>query len=422
MTAYQIGGGRRLEGAVPVSGAKNAALPVIVASALAAEGESVIENVPLHTDARDLVTILKALGAQAEFSGKVLRVRAERLGAHVAPYAAAARLRASTYITGLLLARVGQAEVALPGGDAIGARPVDFHLRGLAALGAHVTVARGAILAKTQGLRGARFFVDRQSVGTTCNMMIAASLAEGVTVLENPAQEPEVIDLATFLTAMGGRVHGAGTNLIRIEGVSRLHGARHELIPDRIEAGTFLLAAAATQGVVTVHAVIPEHLRPLTAKLALAGARIRTTADSVTIEAPRRLSPIEARTEPYPGFPTDLQPLLVAALSRADGVSVVEETVFENRFGYTNELVRLGALLRIVGQDTAVVTGVDHLSGAPVTAPDIRAGAALVIAGLMAEGTTHVLDVQHIARGYEQFEDKLRHLGAEIRLVRDDRT
>ena len=420
MSTYLIDGGRRLRGEVPVNGAKNAALPVVVAAALAAEGQSTIENVPRHTDVLDLLAILRALGVAADFTGpKTLTVDATGLARHAAPYALAARLRASTYIAGLLLARLGEAEVALPGGDDIGARPVDFHLRGFQALGAEIAVVRGAIRGRTAGLQGARFFIDRQSVGTTCNLMLAASLAQGTTVLENAAREPEVVDLATFITAMGGKVHGAGTGVIRIDGVPRLHGARHEIIPDRIEAGTFLLAAAATSGRVTVHAVIPEHLRVLTAKLRLAGARIRTTADSVTLDAPRRLTALDARTEPYPGFPTDLQPQLVAALCRAEGVSVVEETVFENRFGYTNDLVRLGAQIRIVGQNTAIVTGAGELSGAPVTAADIRAGAALVIAGLAACGTTEVLGVRHIARGYEHLEDKLRHLGAAIRLVQD---
>ena len=417
MLAYHIDGGMRLRGDVPASGAKNAALPIIVAAALAREGESVIENVPSHTDIADLIAILQALGVEARFTGpRVLSVSAAGLERHVAPYALASRLRASTYIAGLLLARLGRVEVALPGGDAIGARPIDFHLRGLEALGARVLVDRGAVVGQTDGLKGARFFIDRQSVGTTCNLMIAASLAQGTTSLENAAREPEVVDLATFLNAMGARVHGAGTGFIRIEGVGKLHGAHHEIIPDRIEAGTFLLAAAATSGRVTVHAVIPEHLRVRAAKLHLAGAHIRMTADSVTLDA-HRLFAIDARTEPYPGFPTDLQPQLVAALCRADGVSVVEETVFENRFGYTNDLVRLGGQVRIVGQNTAIVTGVEDLSGAPVTASDIRAGAALVIAGLSAHGTTEISGVQHIVRGYERLHEKLAHLGAAIRIV-----
>lgn len=315
----------------------------------------------------------------------------------------------------MLLARLGKVEVALPGGDAIGARPVDFHLKGLSAMGARVSVVHGAIVGETEGLQGARSFIDRQSVGTTCNLMIAATLATGTTVLENAAREPEVVDLASFLAAMGGKVHGAGTGEIRIEGVAKLHGAHHELIPDRIEAGTFLLAAAGTGGRVTVHAVIPEHLRVLTSKLRLAGGHVHMTTDSVTLDASHRLSAVDTRTEPYPGFPTDLQPQLVTVLSRAAGVSVIEETVFENRFGYINDLVRLGASIRLVGQNTAIVSGVDHLSGAPVTAADIRAGAALVIAGLMADGETEVQGVHHIHRGYDGLEAKLTHLGAQIR-------
>jgi len=416
---YSIDGGVRLHGDVPISGAKNAALPAVVAAALASDGESVIENVPQHTDVLDLLAILEELGVQAAFTGpKTLSIAASELRNHRAPYAPASRLRASTYIAGLLLARLGRAEVALPGGDDIGARPVDFHLRGLRALGADVGVVHGAIEGEArQGLQGAQFFVDRQSVGTTCNLMIAASLAQGTTVLQNAAREPEVVDLANLLNAMGGRVLGAGTGSIRIEGVAALHGARHEIIPDRIEAGTFLLAAAATGGRVTVHAVIPEHLQALLEKLRMCGIRVRRTADAVTVDAPARLRALDARTEPYPGFPTDLQPQIVAVLARADGVSVIEETVFENRLGYTNDLVRLGAEIRIIGQNTAIVTGVETLSGAPVEAVDIRAGAALIIAGLAADGRTEVAGVRHIARGYEDLEGKLRHLGAHISLV-----
>ena len=418
MSLYQIEGGNRLIGTVPVNGSKNSALPIITAAALAAEGESVLENIPSYTDILDLIEILRELGAEAEFiAPKTLRVDGTRLGNHVAPYERAARLRGSTYIVGLLLARMGKAEVAVPGGCDIGARPVDFHLRGFEALGARAWVEHGAIIAETpQGLQGTRFYVERRSHGTTCNLMIAASLAFGTTVLENAAQEPEIVDLANFLNAMGARVRGAGTDTVRIEGVERLKGAHHEVIPDRIEAGTFLLAAAATAGRVTVGPVIPEHLRTMVVKLQGMGAKVDTDFDSITIDAPERLKAVDIQTLPHPGFPTDLQPQAVAALCLADGVSVVEETIFDNRFAYANDLVRLGAQIKIE-RNTALVRGVGVLTGAPVTANDIRGGAALVIAGLAAQGRTEVAGVRHIERGFEHLEEKLGALGAEIRRV-----
>ncbi len=418
LSLYQIEGGNRLIGTVPVNGAKNSALPIICAAALAAEGECILENIPSYTDILDLIEILNALGAKAEFIGpSTLRVDGTKLSNHVAPYERAARLRGSTYIVGLLLARLGRAEVAVPGGCDIGARPVDFHLRGFEALGARAWVEHGAMIAETpQGLQGNRFYVERRSHGTTCNLMIAASLGLGTTVLDNAAQEPEIVDLANLINAMGGRVRGAGTDTIRIEGVEKLRGIRHEVIPDRIEAGTFLLAAAATGGRVTVGPVIPEHMRTLVAKLQAMGAKVDADFDSITIDAPERLTAIDIQTLPHPGFPTDLQPQIVAALCLADGVSVVEETIFDNRFAYANELMRLGAKIKIE-HNTALVRGTNLLTGAPVSANDIRGGAALVIAGLASQGRTEVAGVRHVERGYEHLVEKLGALGAEIRVV-----
>ncbi len=420
MSLYQIEGGNRLIGTVPVNGAKNSALPIICAAALASEGESVLENIPSYTDILDLIEILKELGAEAEFiAPKTLRLDGSKIANHIAPYERAARLRGSTYIVGLLLARLGRAEVAVPGGCDIGARPVDFHLRGFEALGARAWVEHGAIIAETpQGLQGTRFYIERRSHGTTCNLMIASSLAFGTTILDNAAQEPEIVDLANLINSMGGRIRGAGTDTIRIEGVEKLHGVHHEVIPDRIEAGTFMLAAAATGGRVTVGPVIPEHLRTVIAKLQAMGAKVDTDFDSVTVDAPERLRAVDIQTLPHPGFPTDLQPQMLAVLCLADGVSVVEETIFDNRFGYANELVRLGAQIK-VEHNTALVRGVNVLTGAPVTANDIRGGAALVIAGLAAQGRTEVAGVRHIERGFEHLEEKLSSLGAEIRIVED---
>jgi len=417
---YEIQGGNRLIGSVAVNGAKNSTLPIITAAALAAEGTSVLQNIPSYTDILDLIEILRELGARVEFTGpKTLEVDASGLSRHVAPYERAARLRGSTYIVGLLLARLGRAEVAVPGGCDIGSRPVDFHLRGFQALGARAWVEHGAILAEAPGgLSGSSFYVDRKSFGTTCNLMIAASISFGTTILEDAAQEPEIVDLANFLNAMGARVRGAGTDVIRIEGRPGLHGATHEVIPDRIEAGTFLLAGAATGGRVTVGSVIPEHLRTLLVKLGEAGAKVDVDEDSITVDAPERLRAIDVATQPHPGFPTDLQPQMVAALCQADGVSVVEETIFENRFAYANELVRLGAQIKIE-RTTAIVRGTSVLTGAPVVARDIRGGAALIIAGLCAQGRTEVGGVRYVARGYDRLTEKLRALGAEVREVED---
>lgn len=412
-----IRGGRALSGTVEIAGAKNSALPLITAAALAAEGESILENVPDNSDIRHLCQILRDLGCQVEFEDEhVLRIAACDLANHVAPYHLARKLRGSTYVMGLLLARLGRGEVACPGGCEIGARPVDFHLKGFKALGADVVVERGAMVAENVKLQGSRFYVDRSSVGTTVNMMIAASLAPGTTVLENAACEPEIVDLANFMNAMGARIRGAGTNTIRIEGVDKLRGARHEVIPDRIEAGTYLLAGAATGGEVIVANCIPEHLRTVIAKLQEAGQEVDEGPDLIRVRGRRPIVAADVETQVHPGFPTDLQSPWVAMMSLCDGISVVNETIFENRFNFVNELQRLGANIK-VDRNTAIVRGVDRLTGAPVEAKDIRGGAALVIASLAAEGMTEISGVQFLDRGYPRLVEKLGDLGAEVARV-----
>lgn len=411
---FIIQGGRKLSGKVSASGAKNSALPIIAAAALAAEGESILENVPTYTDIHDLNDILRALGADVEWVDEnTLRISAAGLSNHVAPYHLARKLRGSTYVMGVLLARLRRGEVACPGGCDIGARPVDFHLKGFKALGAEVTVEHGSMVARDVELQGNRFYVDRASFGTTINMMLTAVLTPGTTLLENAACEPEIVDLASYLNSMGARVRGAGTNQIRIDGVSRLHGARHEIIPDRLETGTFLVAGAITGGDVMVEGCIPEHLRTVTAKLKEAGAEVEEGPDFLRCLMPGRIQPADVETQVYPGFPTDLQSPWVALMTLCDGVAVVNETIFENRFGFTNELIRLGANIK-VDHNTAVIRGVERLTGAPVEARDIRGGVALVLAGLAAEGQTEVSGIRYVDRGYYRLEDKLASLGAEV--------
>lgn len=413
-----IEGGRSLAGDVAVIGSKNSALPIIVAAALAQEGVTILENVPRYTDIMDLCQILRDLGVKVEWlADDRLSIDAESIQSHQARYDLAKKLRGSTYLVGLLLARLGAADVAFPGGCQIGSRPVNFHIQGFQALGANMWLEHGSIQGTVSGrLKGARVYVERASFGTTLNLMIAGSLADGTTMLENAAMEPEIVDVANFLNAMGAHVRGAGTNLIRVEGVNTLHGTRHEIIPDRLEAGTYLLAGAITGGVVTVANVIPEHLNTVLLKLSQAGAQVEQDMDWVRLVSPGRLKAVDIETLPHPGFPTDLHPPMVAALSRADGVAVVQETVFENRFGYAHDLVRLGADIK-VDRETAIIRGVERLTGAPVQAQDIRGGAALVLAALGAEGETLVDGVEYIDRGYHRLEEKLQALGATIRRV-----
>lgn len=414
---FIIRGGRPLCGSVTIGGAKNSALPIVTAAALASEGESILDNVPNNSDIQHLCMILRELGCELEWVEETsLRVRAVDLANHVAPYNIARKLRGSTYVMGLLLARLGKGEVACPGGCEIGARPVDFHLKGFKALGADVVVEHGAMVCGGAKLQGGRFYVDRASVGTTVNMMITASLTPGTTILENAACEPEIVDLANYVNGMGGRVRGAGTNVVRIEGVDKMRGCCHEVIPDRIEAGTYLMMAASSGGDVKIDNIIPEHLSTLLSKLREAGQEVVEEMDAVRIKAGRPVRSADVETQVHPGFPTDLQSPWVALMGISDGIAVVQETIFENRFGFVNELIRLGANIK-VDRNTAIVRGVERYTGAPVEAKDIRGGAALITAGLAAEGVTEVGGLQYIDRGYHRMEDKLTALGADIRRV-----
>ncbi|HHY09648.1 MAG TPA: UDP-N-acetylglucosamine 1-carboxyvinyltransferase [Firmicutes bacterium] len=413
MARLIIDGGRPLQGEIGISGAKNSALAIIVAAALATEGECILENVPQGSDIGTICLILRELGVEIWFddAGR-LHIKGQTLHKYQASYDLVRRMRASFYSAGLLLARLGRAEVPLPGGCAIGSRPVDFHIKGFRQMGAEVAIEHGFMKAEAQQLTGAQIYVSRASVGTTVNLMIAASLAEGVTVLENAAKEPEVVDLAIFLNGMGAKIRGAGTDSIRIEGVERLRGIEYSIIPDRIEAGTFMLAAAITGGDVVLKNVVAEHLRVPIVKLMEAGVAITRGDNDLHIKAPARLGPIDVETRPYPGFPTDLQQPLVACLSLADGTSVVRETIFD-RFRYVDELRRMGADIKTEGE-TAIIRGVKQLTGAPVEITDLRAGAALAIAALAAEGRTELYGVEILERGYEFFAEKLRKLGARI--------
>ena len=390
---------------------------MIAAAALAAD-RSTIENVPRCRDVFTLLDILRALGMRAEFtrSGR-LEVDARQIDTHIAPHDLCRQMRASYYMAGVLLARLGRAEVPLPGGDDFGTRPVDFHVRGFEALGARVVTEHGYLKAEAREIAPVTFYVPRSSVGTTINMMLAASRTRGVTTLQNAAREPEVVDTAVFLSLLGARVRGAGTNTVTVEGTPDLHGATHAIIPDRIEAGTYLIAAVATHGDILVEGLISEHGTALLTKLADAGATIKSDPLGARVRVERALRPIEIDTAPYPGFATDYHPQCAAMLAAVPGQSAIRETVFENRFQYASELRRMGAELRVEG-DTVIITGVPRLTGASVEAVDIRAGAAVVIAGLTAQGTTEIANIEHLDRGYEGLEDKLRSLGAAIQRVR----
>ena len=405
-----------MRGRLRVAGAKNSSLAVIAAAALAPD-RSVLENVPRCRDVLTILEILRALGVGAEFTGAGrLELDTRDITDHVASYDLCRQMRASFYVAGTLLGRLGRAEVPLPGGCVIGSRPVDFHIRGFEALGARAVTQHGFLKLHAPRLRPGTFFVPRSSVGTTINLMLAAARISGATVLQNVARDPEVVDTAVFLSLMGARVRGAGTSTITIEGTKDLRGARYSIIPDRIEAGTYLIAAAATHGDVLIEDLIPEHVTALLAKLAETGAEVQPEPTGVRVHVERDLRPIEVDTAPYPGFATDLHPQMAAMLAAAAGRSAIRETIFESRFGYAIELRRMGADIRIEG-DTAIVTGVPHLSAAPVEAVDLRAGAAMVIGGLQARGETQITRLENIDRGYEGLEQKLRALGAEVRRV-----
>ena len=419
MDKLRIEGGHRLSGNLRVAGAKNAALPIMAAALLTSE-ELRLDNVARLADTATMGRLLAGLGVAVERDGQSYALRAARLGSVEAPYDLVKTMRAAILVLGPLLAREGSARVSLPGGCAIGARPVDQHLKGLQALGAELTIEQGYIVARRScggRLRGARIVTDMVTVTGTENLMMAATLADGETIIENAAREPEVADLAACLNAMGARVRGAGTDRIVIEGVERLHGATHRIMPDRIETATFLVAAAAAGGDITLEGTAPDTLDAVLDKLREAGARIETAADTIRLRMDQRPRAVSLRTEPYPAFPTDAQAQFLALNCIADGVARITENIFENRFMHVLELQRLGASIDIDGH-TAIVRGIDHLSGATVMATDLRASASLVIAGLVAQGQTTVERIYHLDRGYEEMERRLASLGARIERVR----
>lgn len=421
MDIYKIKGGRKLEGEVDISGAKNAALPIIVASLLA-DGETVIKNVPNLQDIRTMIKVIECLGAETVYDDqkKVLGVKVKGIANNEVPYELVKTMRASVYVMGPLLARTGEADVSLPGGCAIGERPVDIHLSGFEAMGTEVELDHGYIRARTKRLNGATFIMRNVSVGATANLLMGAVLARGKTVLENCAMEPDVVDLGNFLIKMGARISGLGTERITIDGVKKLKPVTYSIIPDRIEAGTFLLAGAITKGNLTVNKVIPDHFAALLDILEEMGFELSTKKSSVTIAPSRKLQGAIVKTSPFPGFPTDLQAPLMSLTTTIPGISAIIETIFENRYTHAAELRRMGADISIEG-NVALVKGVKDLSSAPVMMSDLRAGASLVIAALAAKGTTEIRRIYHSDRGYENLSEKLSAIGADIERVKGGR-
>ena len=403
-------------GEVEIGGAKNAALAILAASVMTDE-TVLIENMP---DVRDTNVLLQAMESIGVIIERIDRHTVKINGAHINGLVIDGdyikRIRAGYYLLGALLGKYKKAEVAFPGGCNIGSRPIDQHIKGFKALGADVDIAHGLIKAEAEHLRGGHIYMDVVTVGATMNVMMAAVMAEGQTIIENAAKEPHVVDLANFLNSMGANIRGAGTDVIRIKGVQKLHSTEYTIIPDQIEAGTFMFAAAVTRGDVTVKNVIPKHLESISAKLIEIGCEVEESDDAVRVVAAKRLNHTQVKTLPYPGFPTDMQPQIAVALGLSSGTSIVTESIFENRFKYVDELTRMGASIK-VESNTAIIDGVDRYTGASITAPDLRAGAALVIAGLAAEGITTIDEIRYIERGYEDFPQKLRTLGAQIEVV-----
>lgn len=420
MEQYAIKGGNPLVGEVEIGGAKNAALPVLAASIMTDE-TVYIENVP---DVRDTNVLLKAMqniGVIVKQTGRhKVCLNASQINDLVVEDENIKKIRASYYLIGALLGKYKRAEVALPGGCDIGCRAIDQHIKGFRALGAEVRIEHGLIKTKADRLVGGHIYMDVVSVGATINVMMAATMAEGQTIIENAAKEPHVVDLANFLNSMGANIKGAGTDVIRIKGVPKLHSSEYAIIPDQIEAGTFMFAAAITKGDVTVKNVIPKHLESISAKLLELGCEIEETDDAMRVVASKPLNNTHVKTLPYPGFPTDMQPQIAVALALAKGTSIVTESIFENRFKYVDELTRMGANIKVEG-NTAIIDGVAKYTGASISAPDLRAGAALVIASLAAEGVSYVDDIHYIERGYEDFHLKLQALGAQIEIVGSER-
>ena len=420
MEQYVIKGGNPLVGEVEIAGVKNAAL-AILSAAIMTDETILIENLP---DVRDINVLLEAIagiGAQVDRINKsTVKINGSTIGDVSVDYEYIKKIRASYYLLGALLGKYKRAEVPLPGGCNIGSRPIDQHLKGFRALGAKVDILHGAIVAEASNLHGSHIFLDVVSVGATINIMMAASLAPGRTIIENAAREPHVVDVANFLNSMGANIKGAGTDVIRIKGVEKLHRTEYSIIPDQIEAGTFMFAAAVTKGDVIVKNVIPKHLESISAKLLEIGCEIEESDDAVRVVASKPLTHTHVKTLPYPGFPTDMQPQITVTLGLSKGTSIVTESIFENRFKYVDELTRMGANIKVEG-NTAIIDGVPGYTGASISAPDLRAGAALVIAALAAEGITTIDDIKYIERGYEDFHLKLASLGAQIDKISTER-
>ena len=420
MEKLVIQGGHPLRGTVRVSSAKNAVLPIIVATMLPATPATIVDA-PNLDDVITICSVLESLGMKVTYEDHRITFDSSGLDKTEASYELMSKMRASFLIMGPLLARMGHARIALPGGCMIGSRPIDLHLKAFEAMGAEIHVGNGFVEGRAPGgLKGNTIYLDFPSVGATENIVMAAATAQGRTVIENAAEEPEIVDLVTFLNSMGANIKGAGTDVIRIRGVQKLHKTEYAIIPDQIEAGTFMFAAAATQGDVTVKNVIPKHLESISAKLMEIGCEVEESDDAVRVVASRPLTHTHVKTLPYPGFPTDMQPQITVALGLSQGTSIVTESIFENRFKYVDELTRMGASIKVEG-NTAIIDGVARYTGASITAPDLRAGAALVIAALAAEGVSTVDDIRYIERGYENFPEKLRGLGAQIEKVDNER-
>ena len=424
MEQYIIKGGNPLVGEVVIGGAKNAALGIL-AAAIMTDGECLIDNMPNVRDTNVLLQAMEGIGARIErkgdnevvISGKDI----DSAGDLIVDNEYIRKIRASYYLIGALLGKYKKAQVVLPGGCDIGSRPIDQHIKGFRALGAEVKIEHGMIIAQAEQLVGSRIYLDVVSVGATINIMMAAALAQGNTVIENAAKEPHIVDVANFLNSMGADIRGAGTDVIRIKGVEKFHDTEYSVIPDQIEAGTFMMAAAATRGDVLIKNVIPKHLETISAKLSEIGAQIEESDDAVRVVATQRLCNTQIKTLPYPGFPTDMQPQMAITLGLSTGTSTITESIFENRFRYVEELRRMGANIKMVEGNTAIIHGVEKYTGATVAAPDLRAGAALVIAGLAAEGYTTVTQIGYIKRGHERFDEKLRALGGLIEEVNSEK-
>ena len=420
MEQYAIKGGNPLVGDVEIGGAKNAALPILAATIMTNE-TVYIDNMPDVWDTNVLLSAMQNIGVMVKRTDRhKVTVNAGNVNSMIVEEESLKKIRASYYLLGAILGKYKHAEVVLPGGCDIGFRAIDQHIKGFRALGATVTIEHGLIKAKAERLKGGHVYMDCVSVGATINVMMAATMAEGLTIIENSAKEPHVVDVANFLTSMGANIKGAGTDVIRIRGVQKLHGTEYTIIPDQIEAGTFMFAAAVTKGDVTVKNVIPKHLESITAKLLEIGCEVEELDDCIRVVSSKPLLHTHVKTLPYPGFPTDMQPQITVALALSKGTSIVTETIFENRFKYVDELTRMGANIKVEGT-TAIIDGVERYTGASISAPDLRAGSALVVAALAAEGTSTVDDIRYIQRGYEDFHLKLQSLGAQIELVQTEK-